>query len=152
MKRTTRLGELKKITFVIEEFTPRGPAQQLLDRFLIGYPRDGEFHRLDYGQVSVHIADKADNAELERRAKDLGLILEPGLQRSVGDADGSVIIWKGSGVVANSALLSEVLRNGAANSACFVYGSLATTRRAKKFAKLASSRRVALLAGTYRRR
>ncbi len=55
MKRTTRLRDLKKITFVIEEFAVRSPSQQLLDRFLIGYPRDGEFHRLNPGRMSVHL-------------------------------------------------------------------------------------------------
>ena len=36
---------LRQITFLLEDFALQTPAQQLLDRFLIGYRRDGEFHR-----------------------------------------------------------------------------------------------------------
>src|SRR2546422_1033212 len=39
------LKPLRKIAFLVEEFSLQTPAQQLLDRFLIGYPRDGKFHR-----------------------------------------------------------------------------------------------------------
>src|SRR6185369_16362289 len=37
-----RMTTLKKIVFIYEEFEIGSPAQQLLDRFLIGYPRNGE--------------------------------------------------------------------------------------------------------------
>src|SRR6266496_1674240 len=47
---------LRKIAFLLDEFTTPSPAQQLLDRFLIGYPRDGVFHKIEGAQVSAYLA------------------------------------------------------------------------------------------------
>ena len=43
-----------KIAFLSEDFATSSPAQQLLDRFLIGYPRDGSFHRIPNLEVSAY--------------------------------------------------------------------------------------------------
>ncbi|MEI8360253.1 MAG: hypothetical protein WCH13_17435, partial [Deltaproteobacteria bacterium] len=77
----------RQITFVLDEFAPQTPAQQLLDRFLLGYRRDGQFHRVAGIQVVAHLAADAattagENSELSRRVADHGLKLAP----TLGDA------------------------------------------------------------------
>jgi len=59
-----------KLLFIADEFELRTPVQQLLDRFLIGYPHLGTFHKPDCEVVLV-LLDK--NNAVERRIKDFGL-------------------------------------------------------------------------------
>lgn len=59
-----------RVVFIADEFAVRTPVQQLLDRFLMGYPRQGAFHR---PQLDVVLVTPARNGEIERRIKDFGL-------------------------------------------------------------------------------
>lgn len=59
-----------KLVFIADEFKLRTPEQQLLDRFLIGYPNEGTFHRPG---CEVQLVAPEKNAEIERRIKDFGL-------------------------------------------------------------------------------
>jgi hypothetical protein len=59
-----------KLVFLAEEFELRTPVQQLLDRFLIGFPREGKFHKPDC-EVTLVLPNK--NEAVERRIKDFGL-------------------------------------------------------------------------------
>jgi hypothetical protein len=143
------MSKLLKIAFVVEEFRLRSPAQQLLDRFLIGFPRDGEFHQLKDCRVSLHLTSGGDNALLEQRRKDFGLAVAPGIERAVADADAAVVVWRGAGATANDALLTATLSHLPRGSACFVHGVLASSHAAaKEAARLAASRSIALSAGT----
>jgi hypothetical protein len=138
---------LKKITFLIEEFAVRSPAQQLLDRFLIGYPRDGEIHHSEGCQVAVQLA--GDNAELDRRVKDFGLVRETDPAKATAGADALVVVPKDSGAAANENLIRTALENASKDSACFVYGALAASLDgARKLNELARARKIPLLAGT----
>lgn len=91
------------VTFIADDFPPRAPVQQLLDRFLIGYPHEGEFKRPD---CRVTLVVPQSNAELERRVKDFGL----SVRASVGPADAALVFSR-------PARLPAVER-------CFVYGVL----------------------------
>ena len=64
---------LRQIAFIIEELEVDTPAQQLLDRFLIGYPLDGDFHQLEDCQIHVWLAPDANDSELRRRMGDFAL-------------------------------------------------------------------------------
>lgn len=61
---------MMKIVFIADEFELRSPVQQLLDRFLVGYPDGGVFHRLE---CEVTLVIPRNNREVERRMKDFGL-------------------------------------------------------------------------------
>lgn len=138
---------LRKIAFLIEEFALQTPAQQLVDRFLIGYPRDGEFHRLEGCRVSVALA--GDNAELDRRVKDYGLVRETEAANSVAGADAVIVVPRGSGAVPNEALNQTALEKTAAECSCFMHGALAASLAgAQRLAELAKARKIQLLAGT----
>ncbi len=139
----------ERIAFVVEEFALRAPAQQLLDRLLIGYLRDGQFHRPGFDRISICLDSSEVNSELQRRAQDFGLVVEPNLNRAVSDADAVVVVWKGRGVDANEERLRAVLGAMPGNAACFVYGALANrARSARELAGLADARSVVLGAGT----
>lgn len=140
---------LKKLVFVLEEFTLRSPAQQLLDRFLIGYQRDGQFHQLEDCQVWLLALTDRTHPEVERRIKGFGLRIAGNMESAMMDADGVVVVWRGSGAKANADLLRMTLQNMRSGAACFVHGALADgTASATELVALAKARGVTLLAGT----
>lgn len=141
--------KLKKIAFIVEEFSVPSSAQQLLDRFLIGYPRRGEFHQLNDCRVAAYLPGAGDNAELQRRAKDFGLVLAGTLAETVANADACVVAWRDHGAKANSTLLTEVLDNLPTGTPCFVHGVLDNTHAsARKILESAAKRKIQLCAGT----
>src|SRR5262245_21506680 len=141
---------LRKIAFIVEEFALPSPAQQLLDRFLIGYPHDGAFRQLEGCPVAIHLAStEPANPEINRRAADFNLIREPSLERAVADAEAVMIVGREQACAPTESLVEHVLENAAAGSACFVYGALAATlKKAKAIIERASSRHLLLAAGT----
>jgi len=140
--------ELRKIAIVAEEFALRSPPQQLLDRLLVGYQRNGQFHRLEGCQVWLVPLDR-NHPEIERRIKDFGLHVAEDKESAVVDADGVVVAWRNSGAKANDDLLRTVLQRMRKGAACFVHGALASgTASAKELVALATARGVTLCAGT----
>jgi hypothetical protein len=138
---------LRKIAFVTEEFSTRSPAQQLLDRFLIGYPRDGEFHRITDCQFVLNSAS-AESADVKSRVSDFGLQIAARPADAVAEADAVVVTWRGSGAVANHALIEATLQASRPGTSCFVYGTLANdAAAAAKFVSLAKTRKIALCSG-----
>jgi hypothetical protein len=121
-----------KLVFVTDEFELRTPVQQLLDRFLIGYPDAGRFHRLEDARI-VLVLPQA-NKELERRTQDFGLIVEPDLTRALADADAALAFGKSA---------KAVISNLPSRTECFVYGALA-----QGMVEAAKSNSVQLIAGT----
>jgi hypothetical protein len=141
---------VKSITCIVEEFAPGMPAQQLLDRFLLGYPRDGEFHRLEHCAISAHLLGaETENAWFDARVKEHGLIFETDLERAITGADALAVIWRGGGADAQDAIIQRVLNRAAPGACCFVHGVLGTNlAAARAHAALATSRGIRLLAGT----
>jgi hypothetical protein len=138
---------LRKLVFVLEEFAGGTPGQQLLDRFLIGYPRDGSFHRLSNFQVSAWIS--GGNTGLEARERDFGLIRPKTLEETLAGADAVVVVGRADAVGADATLLTSVLEGAPPEARCFAYGALASTlEAAKRLVALATKRRVALASGT----
>jgi hypothetical protein len=141
-----------KIAFILEEFAVPSPGQQLFDRFLLGYPLEGQFHRIQDAEISLCLmGSQSDNLKeaLQSRVRDFGLKLTESAEAAVANADASVVVWKGGGAVANEALLENLLKSAPAGSRCFVHGTLANTReKAKHFLQTAADRRIALASGT----
>jgi hypothetical protein len=81
---------MMRIVFIADEFRLRTPVQQLLDRFLIGYPNGGTFHRPD---CDITLVTPQRNADIERRMRDFGLRW----QTEPADADGAMIFTGRSG-------------------------------------------------------
>jgi len=139
---------LHKITFLLEEFQVPSPAQQLLDRFLIGYPRAGTFHRLSDLAVSACLLLNNSEGSFGGRAGDFHLAIVSNPERAVRDADAVVVVSRGAGAVANDALLRVALEGAPEGAGCFVHGALSSSlEKARQQTKLAASRKIALLAG-----
>src|SRR5204862_6337909 len=97
---------MMRLVFIADEFKLRSPLQQLLDRFLMGYPHDGSFHKLDCPAVLVA---PENNSEIERRMRDFGLV------RQSAEASGDVAL------IFNPALAGR-LRSP--HQRPFIYGTL----------------------------
>ena len=143
---------LRKIAFLLEEFSAssRSPsaAQHLLDRFLMGYPRDGQFHQPEVEEVSAYLLLTSEDSFGERH-NDFGLKMAGTAEQAVEGADAVVIVSRPPGALANDSFLQTTLRHAAEGTACFVHGALSSTlEKAMVSIKLADSRRISLLAGT----
>jgi hypothetical protein len=77
------MRRLSKVAFLIEEFTTPSPAQQLLDRFLIGYPKDGAIHKPPCETVAAHLMLSLGESDFDRRSEDFGLVIAPDVERAV---------------------------------------------------------------------
>lgn len=159
---------LSKIAFVIEEFVVASPAQQLLDRFLLGYPYDGAFQEPIARTVAV--AAMSSSEALRSRVDKHGLRVSP-LEEALAGADGVIVVptmsvttthasrvgrqWATQSVapadatVSNDDLVAKTLNLAPSGSALFVYGALASTSaRAGQFLASARQRSISILAGT----
>jgi len=147
---------LRKIAFLIEEFSPSSatqssasPGQQLLDRFLMGYPRDGTFHRIPDLEVSVHLMLSGNETDFGPRVKDFGLRVAATAEQAVEGTDAVVIVPRRTGAVANDAYLRLALERAPAGAACFVHGVLSNSlASAREALRMAASRNISILAGT----
>jgi hypothetical protein len=122
-----------KITFIVDDFAVGSPAQQLLDRFLIGYNRDGQFYTAGC-QVEL-LARKRDDNAVVARAKDFGLKVT----KDTTQAESIVIFGSPNEHI-------EKLPRGAR---CFIYGPLAQDgAEAEKLVTATKERGITVRAGT----
>lgn len=143
-------AEIDKLAVLVEELTPGSPAQQILDRFLIGYPSQGEFWRPRFKEVALHGAPPASE-EVARREKDRGLKVTESLAEAMKGA-GAVLIAPRWAAARGSAadLVARALEAADPGARIFVYGLLAGSSKAGLDLQLkALERKVTLLSGTY---
>jgi hypothetical protein len=139
----------RKIVFLAEEFTLSSPAQQLLDRFLLGYAADGEFRRIENCEISIHLADPSQGAALLDARRGAGLKIHTNRTAAIQNADAAIVIPKGDGSHAPESLVQAAVEGLPTESPCFVHGVLANTPAvANALAASADFRRIPLLAGT----
>jgi hypothetical protein len=58
-------------------------AQHIGDRFLIGYPRDGEWHKPDMKVVSLYVDQRPPGDQSEARAKEFGFRVYPSIAEAL---------------------------------------------------------------------
>ena len=144
---------LRQIAFLLEDFALQTPAQQLLDRFLLGYRRDGAFHKLDGVRVTVARAGDLQSPSaaaylLRARANEAGLQLAD-LPAAVRDADAHVLAPRADTATPAEAQLTAALTHAKRGASCFVFGALATNlAAARTFVTLAAARQVTLTSGS----
>ena len=140
---------LRKIAFLLEEFSKPSPAQQLVDRFLAGYVIHGEFRRSPFERASAYVMLSNNPPDLEQRTRDFKLSVASRAEQAVEDADAVIIASRKPGALANERFVQIALERTPEGAACFVHGALANSlERGHEFARLARSRQIALLAGT----
>ena len=136
---------LRNVAFVLEELSLQSPAQQLLDRFLIGYPRDGAVHRPDC-QVNVWLTVGASDDELRRRSTDFPLKRHETVEATVASADAIVVVPR---QVSAAPLVDSVIAAAPGGATVFVHGAIAETlREARALIAKAKSRGVLLASST----
>ncbi len=149
-----RFGEpdfkpVQTVAFILEELVVGSAGQQLLDRFLLGYARDGQVRRPEGWEVVIPRPSESPSEEFLNARGKFGLRVVRSISEAISVANAVVLVWKGAGAVANDAWLLQVLRELKPGSACFVHGVLASSASAaQKALQLASSRSIRLLAGS----
>lgn len=142
------VGAPSRIAVVAEDFSLGTSAQQLLDRFLIGYPRDGAMHRPPWQLLAFSTSGRG-GAELERRVADFGLRRAAGLSAVLRGVDAAIAVPAPRAEKDAADLLSQVLAALPARCPCFVHGTLSRDlSRALSLVTLAASRGIRLAAGT----
>jgi hypothetical protein len=68
---------MKRIAIVATVYRYLSHAQHIGDRFLVGYPRDGSWHRPDMKVVSLYVDQKPDGDQSAARAKEFDFQVYP---------------------------------------------------------------------------
>ncbi len=68
---------MKRIAIVATVYRYLSHAQHIGDRFLVGYPRDGAWHKPDMKVVSLYVDQKPDNDQSAARAKEFDFQVYP---------------------------------------------------------------------------
>jgi len=130
----------KNIAIITDEVTLGSPAQQILDRFLIGFARDGVFEKRPFETVTVY-AQAESGAVLEQRKRELGCNIVNSVKEAAAGADAVVSISREG--------FSDALENVRNGTPVFVFGLLAATKQeAESVARKAVSRNIPICAGT----
>ncbi len=73
----------KRLAILASRWTPGSPARQIADRFLIGYPRQGRWHRPPMDVVSLYV-DRTPEADQSReRAAEFGFRVYPSVAETL---------------------------------------------------------------------
>lgn len=141
---------LKNIVFLLDEFALQTPGQQLLDRFLIGYPRNGVWHRDAGWSITVWTPPGVGGEALARRVQDFGLVRASDPAQALASADAVVVAPAGQGENASEPLLQLAVEHAPRGCPCFVYGLLGnSTDTAWNITHRAEARGVPFCAGTW---
>ena len=142
------MRDIRHIAVLAEHFALPSPAQQLLDRFLIGFPQNGEFRRSSV-PVSLWAANAVEPGLLEQRKNDFGLIAAPDVAGALREADAVVIAGAAGELWPEPALVRQALQATRKGTPCCIIGLLAANHgTAVELAQLAAARGCRLLAGT----
>ncbi|MCZ6794911.1 MAG: hypothetical protein O7J95_15005 [Planctomycetota bacterium] len=141
---------------VVDSFARLSPAQQLVDRFLLGYPHDGEFRQPAARLHRIHVVDGGGevdvevDVEVERRRLLFGFERSADLTAAVGEASAVIVVRDRPWLPDERGLLRRVLENVAEGAAVFAWGIPATNPdEARALEALAGRRRLVLSGGTF---
>lgn len=77
IERSKKSEPIRKIAIVTTVWTYQSHAQHMGDRFLVGYPRHGRWHRPPIQVVSLYVDQKPEGDLSAQRAKDHGFSVYP---------------------------------------------------------------------------
>lgn len=142
------MPEFRRVAFLTEHFSLLSPAQQVLDRFLIGYTDGGAFVRPQV-RVSAWCSDSTAKPRLEKRRQDFALEIADTPEKAMEGADALVLAGTPANVAPDPALIRRTLLTAAPGTRVFVYGLLAETgATASELVEISKSRSLRLAAGT----
>lgn len=70
---------MKRIAVITTIYRYLTHAQHFADRFLVGYPREGSWHRPNMKVVSLYVDQKPEGAQSEDRAREFGFSVYPSI-------------------------------------------------------------------------
>ena len=73
----------KRLAILASRWTPGSPARQIADRFLIGYPREGRWHRPAMDVVSLYVDQTPDADQSRERAAEFGFRIYPSIAETL---------------------------------------------------------------------
>ena len=76
-------GEQKRIAIITTIYRYLSHGQHMGDRFLVGYPWEGEWHRPDMKVVSLYVDQKPEGDLSEARAKEFGFSVYPTITQAL---------------------------------------------------------------------
>jgi len=68
---------MKRIAVVTTIYRYLSHAQHFADRFLVGYPKEGRWHRPDMKVVSLYVGQKPEGEQSTDRAREFGFSVYP---------------------------------------------------------------------------
>ena len=81
---------MKRIAVIGTIYRYLSHVQHIADRFLVGYPRQGEWHRPDMKIVSLYVDQKPAGDQSQERAKEFGFrSIRPSRKLCVAEATNS---------------------------------------------------------------
>jgi hypothetical protein len=140
------MRELKRIAFLLENAALHSPGQQLLDRFLIGFPQHGQF---EPPRTRVSLWTEKDDAAglIRQRRDDFGLAVASAQADVLRDAD--AVVLAGPGITTPDGLIRAAIELAPVQTPIFVHGLLGSTpAAAAELLRLAAGRGSPILAGT----
>ena len=78
----TRPGA-RRLAILASRWTPGSPARQIADRFLIGYPREGRWHRPAMDVVSLYVDHTPEEDQSRERAAEFGFRIYPSVAETL---------------------------------------------------------------------
>jgi hypothetical protein len=74
---------MKRIAVIATVYRYLSHAQHIGDRFLVGYPRDGTWHKPDMNVVSLYVDQKPEGDQSGARAKEFGFEVYPTIAQAL---------------------------------------------------------------------
>ena len=137
------------LTAVVDSFDRLSAAQQLVDRFLLGYPSEGDFREPTVRLSRLHAGSTRDD-EVERRRLLFGIDVSPGIPEAVDGAAAILVVRKRPWLRDGEQLLRTVLDNAPRGAAVFAWALPGATRdEAMALKTLAERRSITLSSGTF---
>src|SRR4051812_37577030 len=114
------------VALIVDDTALGSPAQQILDRFLIGFTREGSFIKGPFGEVTV-CAPREAGKLIEQRSADFRCNVVSSIKEATA-LGGSKPNANGV-VVMSSKHAREVVENVQPGTAVFVYGLIGKTKK-----------------------
>jgi hypothetical protein len=83
---------MKRIAIVATVYRYLSHAQHIGDRFLVGYPRDGTWHKPDMKVVSLYVDQKPEGDQSAARAKEFGFEVYPSIAETLRCGGGKLAV------------------------------------------------------------
>ncbi len=98
----------KRIAVITTIYRYLSHAQHMVDRFLVGYPHEGRWHRPNAEIVSLYVDQRPEGDQSEDRAREFGFTVYPTIAEAVGcGVDGVLLIGEHGDYPTND--MSQVL-------------------------------------------